>query len=57
MCLQVSYKKNMKQKFLASLKSLKKEVGSEVDLDRSISQMYGSANPDPHQNVTGPQHW
>ncbi len=22
-----------------------------------ISQMYGSGDPDPHQNVTDPQHW
>ncbi len=35
----------------ASLKSLKKGVGS-----GSISQRYGSADPDPHPNVTVPQH-
>jgi hypothetical protein len=23
----------------------------------SISQRYGSEDPDPHQNVTDPQHW
>jgi hypothetical protein len=23
----------------------------------SISQRNGSADPDPHQNVMGPQHW
>ncbi len=23
----------------------------------SLSQWYGSADPDPHQNVTDPQHW
>jgi hypothetical protein len=23
----------------------------------SISQRYGSGDPDPHQNVTDPQHW
>jgi hypothetical protein len=50
MCLPVSYKK--KKFFSTSLKSQKKGVGS-----RSISQRYGSANPDPHQNVTDPQHW
>ncbi len=38
--------------FFASLKSMKKEVGS-----GSISQRYGSGYPDPHQNVTDPQHW
>jgi hypothetical protein len=41
-------KKNI---FFASLKSLKKGVGS-----GSIGQRYGSADPDPHQNVTNPQH-
>ncbi len=47
---RVSYKeKYEKNKFFASLKSLKKGVGS-----RS-----GSGNQDSylHQNVTGPQHW
>ncbi len=38
--------------FFASLKLLKKGVGS-----ASISQRYGSPDPDPHQNVTDPQHW
>ena len=23
----------------------------------SISQMHGSADPDPHENVLDPQHW
>jgi hypothetical protein len=23
----------------------------------SISQRHGSVDPDPHQNVTDPQHW
>jgi hypothetical protein len=23
----------------------------------SVSQRYGSADPDPYQNVTDPQHW
>jgi hypothetical protein len=35
----------------AFLKSLKRAVGS-----GSISQRCGSADPDPHQNVTDPQH-
>ncbi len=49
---QVIRKKYGKNFFFASLKSLKKEVGS-------ISQIYGSwvLDPDPHQNVTDPQHW
>ncbi len=34
------------------LKSLKKGVGS-----GSISQRYGSAYPNQHQNVTESQHW
>jgi hypothetical protein len=45
--------------FFASLKSLKKEFGSRVGSGSgSISQRYGSGDPDPdHQNVTDPQHW
>jgi hypothetical protein len=39
--------------FFASLNSLKKEVGSRVGSGSgSISQRYGSAEPDPHQKVT-----
>jgi hypothetical protein len=38
--------------FFASFKPLKKEVES-----GSISQRYGSADPDPHQKITDPQHW
>jgi hypothetical protein len=38
--------------FFASLKSMKKEIGS-----GSIRQRYGSGDPDPHQNFTDPQHW
>jgi hypothetical protein len=38
---------------LASLKSMKKGVGSGVG-SGSISQRYGSGDPDPHQNVTDP---
>jgi hypothetical protein len=47
--------KNMKKKkyFFASLKSLKKGIGSGVG-SRSISQRYGSTDQDPHQNVTDP---
>ncbi len=48
-----SKEKNMKKIFLfASFKSMRKEVGSGY-----ISQRYGSGDPDPHQNVTDPQHW
>jgi hypothetical protein len=53
MCLRDSYKKKIF--VFESLQSLKKGVGS-------ISQRYGSAririrtDPDPHQNVTDPQH-
>ncbi len=28
-----------------------------MDPDPSISQRYRSGDPDPHQNVTDPQHW
>jgi hypothetical protein len=44
--------------FFASLKPIKKGVGSGVGSGfGSIYQRYGSADPNPHQNVTGPQHW
>ncbi len=48
----------MKKIFVfASLKSIKKGVGSRVGSGSgSISQRYGSGNPDPRQNVTDPQH-
>jgi hypothetical protein len=39
---------------------MKKGVGSGVgsgSRSGSISQRYGSADPDQHQNVTDPQHW
>ncbi len=53
MYLWVSYKKKIRRKnnFLTSLKSLKKGVGSGSG---SVSERYGSADPDPHQNVTDP---
>jgi hypothetical protein len=40
---------------------MKKGVGSKVGSgpgagSESISQRYGSGNPDPHQNVMDPQH-
>jgi hypothetical protein len=57
MCLRVRNKKKICKKsiFFASLKSLKKGVGSGIG-SGSISQRYGSADPDPHQYVTDPQH-
>ncbi len=40
------------------MKSLKKGDGSGVGSGSgSISQRCGSGDPDPHQNVTDPQHW
>ncbi len=37
---------------------MKKEVGPGVwSRSGSISQRYGSGDPDPHENVTDPQHW
>jgi len=37
---------------------MKKGVGSGVGSGSgSISQRYGSVDPDPHQNVTDLQHW
>jgi hypothetical protein len=61
MCLRASYKKkygkNMKKiSFFASLKSMKKGVGSGVG-SGSISHRYGSGDPDPRQNFTDPEHW
>jgi hypothetical protein len=44
-----------KKYFFASIKSKKKGVGSGVG-SGSISQRYGPGDPDPHQNVTDPQH-
>jgi hypothetical protein len=38
--------------FLASLKSMKKGVGSGVG-----SGSIGQRDPDPHKNVTDPEHW
>jgi hypothetical protein len=54
MCLWASYKKKFKKYekkfFLASLKLMKKGVGSGVGSgSRSISQRYGSGDLDPHQ--------
>jgi hypothetical protein len=53
-CGQVM-EKNCENFFFASLKSMKKGVGSGSE---SIGQRYGSGDPepDPHQNVTDPQH-
>ncbi len=58
MCLWISYKKKIWKKliFFASLMSLKKEFGSGVE-SGSISQMYRSTDPDPHQYVADPQHF
>ncbi len=60
MCLWASYKK---KKIFASLKSMKKGVGSGVGAESgagSISQRYRSGDPDQnldsHQNVMDPQH-
>jgi hypothetical protein len=41
--------------FFAPFKSMKKIVGSGVG-SGSNSQRDGSGDPDPHQNVTDPQH-
>ncbi len=43
--------------FFASLKSPKTGAGSGVGSGAgSINQRYGSADPDPYQNVMDPQH-
>jgi hypothetical protein len=51
--LWVSYKKKYEENFffITSAKSLKKGVVS-----ASVSQRYRSGDPDPHKNVTDPQH-
>jgi hypothetical protein len=53
MYLLVSYKKR-KKFFFAFLKSLKKGVGSELDLDPDL--FVRGEDPVPHQNVSDPQH-
>jgi hypothetical protein len=45
----------MQEFFFAHLKSLKKGVRSEVG-SGSVSQRYGSADPDPHQHFKDAQH-
>jgi hypothetical protein len=60
MCLLTSYKNKIYKKYYFwPYKSMKKKVGSGVGHGSgSISHRYGSGLPDPnpHQNVTGPQH-
>jgi hypothetical protein len=61
MCLQISFNNKFWKKnyFFASLRSLKKGVGSGVGSGAGsgpISPRCGSADPDLHQNVTEPQH-
>ncbi len=51
-CSSVSSSQFLKLFFLASWRSMMKIEGS-----GSISQMHGSADPDPQQNVMDPQHW
>jgi hypothetical protein len=51
MCLRVSYKKKIRKFFFETLRSRKKGVGS-----GSISQRYGSSDPDSHQNLKDRQH-
>jgi hypothetical protein len=53
MCLWLSYTKKIwaKKYFFCILKVTEEKFGS-----GSISQRYGSADPDPHQKVTDPQH-
>jgi hypothetical protein len=53
MCQRVIYKKIWI--FFASITSLKKGIESGVG-SKSVSQRYGSPNPDPHQSVTDPVH-
>ncbi len=55
MCLWAWASNKKKYYFFASLKSMKKGVGSGVR-SGSSSLRYGSSDPDPHQNVTDPGH-
>jgi hypothetical protein len=55
MCLRVNYKKKYDFFLHPKVKSLKKGVGSGVR-SGSVSQRYGSPEPDRHQNITDPQH-
>jgi hypothetical protein len=48
MCLWVSYKNKIWPCFFYPWKSQKKEAGSKAD---------PKSDPDPHQDVTDPQHW
>ncbi len=53
--VNVALKSNKQKNFgPVILKSLSKILGSGV---RSVSKRYGSADPDPYQNVKDPQHW
>jgi hypothetical protein len=55
MYLWISYKKNLREKFFASLKALKKLVGSGLDPELNLDPLVRGTEPDPHQNVTGSQ--
>jgi hypothetical protein len=59
MCLQVSYKKKYEEKntFICILEVTEERsrIRSWIRI-RSVSQRYRSADPEPHQNVTNPQH-
>ncbi len=64
MCLPVSYKEKCEEKnnFFSSLNSQKKGVGSRAGVGAGVgpgtfSQRSGSADPDPHHDVTDPQHF
>jgi hypothetical protein len=49
--VNVPSKSNNQKNLLASLRSLTKLAGS-----GSISPVYGTADPDPYQNIMDPQH-
>ncbi len=57
MCVWASYRKKNEKIFFCILKINEERIGSGVGSGSgSIIQKYGSADPDPHQNVTDPQH-
>jgi hypothetical protein len=53
MCLWVSSKKKYEKNFFAALQSLRKKSDPGLDPDLFVR----GADPDPHQNVTDPQHF
>ena len=56
MYLRVSYKKKYEKCVFFFILKVTVER-SRIRIRRSVSRRYGSADPDPHQHITDPQHW